>query len=188
MLLDDGKLVYFGQHLRDAERIFSCVAIDNPIRVARKGIDKRITTDVVRLDFDHELLKGIEFRGTYTFKNPPQPYVKTWKNFVRIGDRAVCQSMNREEFLAYLNDWETRAQTLGARKAKAADLGEDEYRLSVTGDQFFDSIHIPMGPSRRSGGGGIWTDGWTIFFTMKEPAAKLNSVSAFCDQFNTVAR
>jgi len=188
MLLDDGKLVYFGQHIRDAERIFSCVAVDNPLRSARKGVDKQIRAGFVRLDFDSELLKQIEFREGYTFKHPPKPFTEPWKNFVVIEDQCTRAGMTREEFESYLRAWEKRAQELGARRRESGDLGEAEYRMTMTRDAFFNDVHISMGPSRRASGGGIWADDWHVFFSVDQPVATLKTVSAFCDQVNTIAR
>ena len=97
-------------------------------------------------------------------------------------------------FFGYLAAWEERAVSIGAEIVKSGDLTSVQFVISITQDQFFDMIHISMGPSGRAGGGGIWSDGWTAFFVMEsrrrkdEVVGSLQSLSAFRDEFNTVAR
>jgi hypothetical protein len=194
-LLDGGKQVYFGQPLHEVEKLFDTPAIDNPLPVARKGTDKKIKASRLSLEFDSGRLRSIEFARGYQFDNPPKPYAQEWKNFDVILDKRVGGRMPREEFIAYLASWEMRARALGADKVAIPDLKEDQFRFSFETDKFSDMFHLSMGPSRRAGGGGIWTDGWTAFFAMKsdvvsdfEPYGELKSLCAFCDEFNTVAR
>src|ERR1041385_4453838 len=131
-ILDDGKIVFFGQLLEEAERLFRVTAADNPCPVARKGIDTRIKIKGVSLEFDSGRLNTIEFRKGYLFKNPTKPYAKTWKNFVVIGERRIEPGMERAQFVAYLAAWEKRAEELGAKKTELEDLKEDEFRVSDT--------------------------------------------------------
>jgi hypothetical protein len=103
--------------------------------------------------------------------------------------------MARKDFLSYLTAWEQRAQNLGAEKLELGDLTSVQFAVSIDQDEFVDMIHVSMGPPRRAGGGGIWCDGWTLFFTMEsdrrdvgETIGILQTLSAFRDEFNTVAR
>ncbi len=194
-ILDDGKAIAFGQRLKDVERLFGFQAADNPSPVARKGIDKILRTKNLSLEFDSGKLHSIVFEQGYEFKNPPTPYPEPWKNFVVIGSTAISCGMARDKFLEYLGAWAERAKGLGAEKAEPGDLTVVQFNVSITQDEFVDMVHISMGPSRRAGGGGIWSDGWTLFFSMKSnprheghPVGTLQSLSAFRDEFNTVAR
>jgi len=194
-LLDDGRKVYFGQNLQEVECTFATTAIDIPSRIARAGIDKKIVAQGISLQFDTERLNTIEFSKDYRFKNPAKPYSQSWKNFEVIGDLGIKGRMDRDDFIAYLAAWEFRARELGAEKVDLEDLVENQYRFSFDKDQFADMFHLAMGPSRRAGGGGMWADGWTAFFTAESDASakrvsggKLESLCAFCDEFNTVAK
>ena len=194
--LDDGRVLFFGQQLTEVEALFGSVAIDDPIRIARKGIDKLLKTDGLTLRFDTDRLKDIQFRPPYQFINPLTPYPEQWKNFDKIGAMGLRSRLSREEFLSYLQEWEKRATSLGAEKMPFGDLSERQYSISIDRDEFFDAIHVSIGPSRRAGGRGIWCDGWGISFTKtnqhsssgKIEAELLESISAFRDEFNTVAR
>jgi hypothetical protein len=195
LLLDDGKTIAFGQGLAEVEQLFSRTAVDNPSPVARKGIDKIIRTKNLSLEFDTGKLDTMTFESGYEFKNPPTPYLEPWKNFVVIGRKAITGGVAREDFLAYLVAWEERAVSLGAEKLESGDLTSVQFAVSIDKDQYADMIHISMGPSRRAGGGGIWCDGWTLFFTMEsdgrnqgQKVGSMSSLSAFRDEFNTVAR
>jgi len=195
LLLDDGKTIAFGQSLAEVEQLFGCTAVDNPSRVARKGIDKIIQAKNLSLEFDSAKLHTMTFESGYEFKNAPTPYLEPWKNFVVIGPKAIMGGMAREDFLAYLAAWEKRAVSLGAERIESGDLTSVQFAVSIDQDQYADMIHISMGQSRRSGGGGIWCDGWTLFFAMEsdrrnqsQKVGSLRSLSAFRDKFNTVAR
>jgi hypothetical protein len=196
LLLDDGKTIAFGQSLAEVEQLFDCTAVNNPSPVARKGTDKIIRVKNLSMEFDSGKLHTIDFESGYEFKNPPTPYREAWKNFAVIGPKATIRGgMAREDFLAYLAAWEQRAVSLGAERMESGDLTSVQFAVLIDRDQFADMMHISMGPSRRSGGGGIWCDGWTLLFGMesgrrdeRQKVGSLRSLSAFCDEFNTVAR
>ena len=103
--------------------------------------------------------------------------------------------MSRDDFLNYLALWEKRAQNLGAEKINFNDLHSKQFAVSVSRDKFMDMLNISMGPTRRASARGLWCDTWTAFFTMnrgsQNPEVKpelLSTLSAFRDEFNTVAR
>jgi hypothetical protein len=169
--------------------------MDDPSPVARKGIDRKIDAAGVSLTFDTGKLDSIEFKPGYQFRNPPAPYREKWKNLDPIGDARIKAGMTHDEFTAYLKAWEKRANKLGARKVDSEDLATNEYGISFTRESFIDSINVSLGPSRKTGRGGRWNDEWTAFFATKMdhqlsgvPVSSLQSLSAFCDEFNTVAR
>jgi len=198
--LDDGRTIAFGQHLEEVEELFGCKASDIPIKIARTGIDKSIKTENLSLEFDSGKLKRICFEGGYEFKNPPTPYPESWKNFPVIGTAIISSGMLREDFLAYLKVWEERAKTMGAEPIEPGeDLRSDQYSVGIIQDDLLgfstDMVVVNMGPSRRAGGGGLWCDGWVLFFATKSDpeqsgidVGRLRSLSAFRDEFNTVAR
>jgi hypothetical protein len=194
-ILDDGMMVYFGQSLQEVEKAFGTSAFDIPLRIARKGIDKKLVANGVSLEFDTERLRSMEFTKGYQFKTPLKPYAQPWKNFEIINGRCIKARMSRDEFAAYIATWEARARELGAEKMDSADLKQNQYRVSFDKDKFADMFHACMGPTRRAGGGGIWADGWTAFFAIPRNSksielsvGELQSLNAFCDEFNTVAR
>lgn len=194
-ILDDGKTVYFGENIEEAQKVFSVNPVDDSSPIARKGIDKKIQIRGISLKFDTGRLNEIEFAKDYQFKNPTKPYPAAWKNFDAIDDKKLAPGITREEFLAYLDVWEKRANKLGARKVDSEDLNENEYNISTTQNQFMDGIHVSMGPSRKTGRGGRWCDGWSAFFATETDhkftgatVGRLQSFSAFCDEFNTAAR
>jgi hypothetical protein len=199
-ILDDGKAIAFGQSLEEIEQMFALRAIDIPIRIARKGIDKSLKTESLSLEFDSGKLKRIQFEGTYDFKNPPTPYPESWKNFPVIGSTRISGRMSREQFLTYLKAWEERANGLGAERTEAGDdLTANQYSVAIMQENFMDfytdMIVVNMGPSRRAGGGGLWCDGWILFFATETDhhksgieVGRFKSLSAFRDEFNTVAR
>lgn len=195
-VLDDGKAIAFGQSLEELERLFGCKAVDTPFRIARKGIDKSLKCGNVVLKFDTEKLKGVEFEQSYGFENPLIPYPEDWKNLPQIGEARISKGMSREEFLAYLKVWEERAKNLGAEPVEPDEnLNGQQYWVWTERDTYADMAGINMGPSRRAGGGGLWCDTWCVFFTMESDhqrsgveVGRLRSLSAFRDEFNTVAR
>jgi hypothetical protein len=176
--------------------MFGCKASDIPIRIARNGVDKSLKTENLSLEFDSGKLKRIQFEGEYEFKNPPEPYPESWKNFPALGATRIFGQMPRRDFLSYLKAWDQRARTLGGRRIQAGgDLRDQEYSIGVVRDDFVDMIVVNMGPSRRAGGGGLWCDGWCLFFSLESDHQKsgievgrIQSLSAFRDEFNTVAR
>jgi hypothetical protein len=194
--LDDGRVLFFGQQLADVEALFSCNAIDDPLRVARKGIDKLLRVNGLTLRFDQGRLKQMEFKEPYQLKNPLTPYPESWKNFDVIGEERIRNGMPRDEFLAYLHEWDRLAASHGAKKVEFGDMTEGQYAIGTHRSEFYDAVHVSMGPTRRAGGGGIWCDGWNISFkkvTEPLPAGSrdpivLESISAFRDEFNSVAR
>jgi len=191
LVLDDGNALCFGEEIEKAERLFSCHAIDNPLRIARKTVDKIIKTANLHLDFDSGRLCRVTFADEYQFKSPPTPYPEEWKNFPVIGARKIYRRMPREEFLSYVSAWEQRAIGLGAEKIDMDDLTTEQFAVSICRDEFWDSVCLNMGQSTRAGGGGIWCDGWIATFKKQETelgAEILEELSAFPDEFNTVAR
>jgi hypothetical protein len=104
--------------------------------------------------------------------------------------------MPRDEFLGYLHKWAQRAVSFGAKEVGFGDLTEGQYSIATDRTDYYDAIHVSMGPSRRSGGGGIWCDGWNITFKKTNERlppgspdpSLLESISAFRDKFNSVAR
>lgn len=140
------------------------------------------------LEFDAGRLRGIEFLNGYLFSMPPEPYSEEWKNFCFVENYQIKAAMSRDEFIAYIAAWEARARALGAEKVDLPDLQNGQFRFSFDKDQFRDMFHLAMGPSRRAGGGGVWADGWTAFFRVENEVTVLDSISASCDLFNTVAR
>jgi len=195
-VLDDGKTVAFGQRLEELEQMFGRMAVDIPVRIARQGIDKTLQAENVALNFDSGRLKQIKFEAGYEFKNAPTPYPEDWKNFVPLGSAKISGGMHREDFLAYLKAWEGRARMLGAEPVDpGGDLTDRQYSAVTDVDAFADMVVVNMGPSRRAGGGGLWCDGWILFFAQEsdqQPSGvevgRLRSLSAFRDEFNTVAR
>ena len=195
-ILDDGKTISFGQSQEEIEQLFGSKAMDIPSRIARKGIDQSLKTGDVSFAFDLGKLKRIIFESEYGFRNPPQPYPEAWKNFPPIGATGISGKMFREKFLSYLDEWEKRAKGSGAERVEAGeDLNERQYQVGIVRDDFADMIVVNMGPSRRAGGGGLWCDGWYLFFATESnyqatgvAVGQLQSLSAFRDEFNTVAR
>ena len=199
-IVNDGKTIALGQSLAEIEEICGFTATDIPVRIARKGIDKSLKAENLSLEFDSGRLKRIRFEGDYKFKNPLEPYSEPWKNFDGIGSTRISGKMSREEFLAYLKKWEDRAKTLGAEQVEAGeDLGAEQYSVGIMQEDLMgfaiDMVVVNMGPSRRAGGGGLWYDGWALCLTTKShhqqagvEVGRLTSLSAFRDEFNTVAR
>jgi hypothetical protein len=193
--LDGGEVVWFGQSLREIEELYSCKAIQGNLRYSRKGIDMIIKLKNVLLEFDSGRLKVIEFTHPYEFVNSLAPYKEQWKNLDPVDGTGISGGMSRVHFISYLRSWEERAKELGAKSCNFDDLFGNQYLISFEKNTFRDMIHVSLGPSRRTGGRGRWSDGWTFFFTIdsvhkmadKKPGV-LESISCFRDEFNTVAR
>lgn len=197
MILTGGYDVAFGDRIEYLEKIFSIQATDNPSRVARHPQDKIIETKNVCFEFDNGRLRTIRFKDHYVFERDLTPYPESeaWKNFPVLGFKRIFRKMHRDEFVAYVGKWQARAASLGAQRIDGNNIASTEYDISIHIDQFLNSIHISMGPSRRAGGGEIWCDGWTAFFAHKrdgrllpQDECVLESLSVFRDEFNTVAR
>jgi len=193
--LDDGREVYFGQPQADAEKLFGTVAADIPIRIARPGTDKIIALGSVSVRFDTEKLVDIGFLDGSEFRHPPAPFADPWMNFEPIHGQRIHAGMLRDDFTRYIDAWGMRAVSLGARKIEMGDLKRNQFSFHFNRDEYADMFHANMGPSRRAGGGGIWSSGWTAFFAMESDArhrsfspGQLMYMHAFCDDFNTVAR
>jgi hypothetical protein len=182
-VLDNGRTIAFGQDLDEVEQTFGIKAEDDPSPVARKGVDKLLRTALLGLEFDSGKLDTITFEQGYEFRNPPSPYPEPWKNFVAIGPMRISGGMARKDFLSYLTAWEQRAQNLGAEKMELGDLTSVQFAVSIDQDEFVDMIHVSMGPSRRAGGGGIWCDGWTLFFTMESDRRDVGETIGFSKPF-----
>ena len=195
-ILDDGKIIAFGQSLEEIEQLFGCKAVDTASRISRKGIDQSLKCGNVALQFDSGRLKNVGFEQGYGFGNPLTPYPEDWKNLPPIGEARISKGMSREQFLAYLKVWADRAKGLGAEPVEPdEDLSGQQYWIWSERDTFADMAGINMGPSRRARGGGLWCDSWCVFFTLESDhehsgveVGRLRSLSAFRDEFNTVAR
>jgi hypothetical protein len=195
-ILADGTLIHFGQKLEDVERLLSISAVDRPLPIKREGVDKNIEARGLVLSFDTGRLNRIELQEPLHFKNPLTPYPEPWKNFPKIGGFQIHYGMSHEEFASYMTKWEERARSLGAESTEADDFEAHQFRFSFIREEFMlmHMFAMIMGPSRRARGGGIWADGWTAFFAMKADEKQgraegtLLSLSAFRDEFNSVAR
>lgn len=130
----------------------------------------------------------------YRFVNPPAPYAESWKNPVPINTLKIEGGMLRDDFLRYLGAWEEHVQSLGVTRVEFGELLPKQYVISSERNRFRDMIHVSLGPARRSAGRGLWCDGWSAFFAMRPESASvpsrgtLESLTAFSDEFNTVAR
>jgi hypothetical protein len=193
LILDDGTQLRFGQDLREVEAHFSRQAHDIPMRIARPGIDKQLELETFSLEFDSGRLRKITLKAGYKYFNPPTPYSESWKNFPSIGSRKISEGMPRRAFLVYLAAWKRRAANLGAKRTQVGDFSGQQFSVSFQRDSFVDMVLIDMGPSRRARGGGIWCDGWIATFALPDSPSgtvpgTLESLSAFRDEFNSVAR
>ncbi len=179
--------------------MFKLTAMDSPLPIARKGTDKTLTHGNVTLDFDSGRLMRIQFETGYEYRNALMPYPEPWKNLPAIGRASVTGKMLREDFISYLKLWEERAAAMDSRVVEAgSDLAFNEYSVGIVQetlmDFHIDMIALNMGPSRRAGGGGLWCDGWILTFGTpsdsdgEDTLGRLRSLSAFRDEFNTVAR
>lgn len=194
IILDLGFELHFGQELAEVERLSGGTAVDHDTRITRPGIDKIMQLPNLSLSFDVDRLKGIKFQGGYGFEHDPAPFAGPWKNFPALGARRFHRGMTREACIAYLGAWESRSHALGAKGSSAEDLLEGQYRIAFYQDEYCDMISVNFGPTRKTSGGGRWGDGWTISFSIDSGRDQtgrpglLKNVSAFCDEFNTVAR
>jgi hypothetical protein len=195
VILNGGHPVEFGDRIEDMEKMFSIQAVDNPSPVARHPRDKIIQVKNVSLEFDSGRLHTVLFKNEYAFGHDLNPYLEAWKNFPEIGSKRVFHRMCRDEFVAYVDEWEARAISLGAERVDRGDMSPSQFHISSEVDRSLNMIHISMGPTRRAGGGGIWCDGWTALFAHKReekllPHSEcvLEELAAFRDEFNTVAR
>ena len=196
--LDDGTQVWFGQKIEEVSALAGKPAVDNPSSVARKGIDKQIRLKGVTLSFDSGLLQRMVFSDNYQFKNPPCPFVESWKNFEPIEGKSIKSHMTRAEFLAYLALWESRAKARGKTKVDFREMAEGQYRVSFTKESIIDMVRISFGPSRSMGRGGLWHDSWRACFTTEgsvrlfrvrdKPVGVLDFLSVNEDEFNTNGR
>jgi hypothetical protein len=203
LFTDDRKRFYFGQELVEAEEMFGMSAKQHPPELARVHPNHRIIeTKELKLTFDAGKLSNMEFLKEFNFKMTLAPYAEEWKN---LNDLGFGRNTTREEAAGYLSNWEKRASALGARKIEAGDdLASLEFSIYSSDERDlglktlgidWNVFGINMGKSRRAGGGGLWTDGWIIHFVSagdaesgKLHAGRIDSISAFCDEFNTAAR
>ena len=197
LILNDGKRFYFGQDLREAEEIFAINAKPYPPELARVRANHRIIeTAELELTFDSGKLSNMEFREGFDFQIPLIPYCERWKNLDSIVFPKSPEKMMHEDAMGKLALWEKRAQQSGAKKIEAGDdLAINEFSTASEAGECWNMIGISLGQSRRTGGGGLWMDGWIFQFTSatdlqlhKIPVGIFQSVSAFCDEFNTAAR
>jgi hypothetical protein len=193
-MLDSGHEIEFGQSLQELELVFSSKAINARVPPFRRDIDKTITLKNVVLSFDHDKLTTIEFQYPYGYTYPPTPYPEMWKNLANIGGQKIFQETSRSCFVTYLDAWQARANSLGIFKTEFGEMSAQQFSLAFEQNEFRDMVQINMGPTRRTGGKGLWCDGWTARFSRgqvrvpKIPAEMLVSLTAFCDDFNTIAR
>jgi len=202
LVSNDGKSFYFGQNLGEAEEMFGISGKQYPPEIARVRPNHRIIeTKELSLTFDAGKLSHMEFLRNSGLETALAPYAEVWKNLNGLGFGSNTMS---GEAAGYLSVWEKRVGAFGARKIEAgSDLASLEFSiysqdpdddLKVYGIDW-NILGINMGKSRRSGGGGLWADGWIIHFATARdaelsqiPVGKLRSMSAFCDEFNTAAR
>ena len=121
---------------------------------------------------------------------------KTWKNLDPIDDKSIEIGMNFCEVEVYLRLWATRAKAYGMKRRRTPYLGKNEFQIYFIKMDDYQTFGINFGTSRRVGPHGIgsWSDGWIGSFvaasktSQRLPLGALNSLSAFCDEFNTMAR
>ncbi len=197
LTVDDGKRFYFGQALEEAEAIFKVSGKPHPPILAPHIPQQRIiNTNELILTFDAGRLTTMEFLSNFAFNIPLAPYPTEWKNFAAACSTWLKANATREVVAELLDIWEKRAIKLGATKADDGnDLSRDEFSVYSEERDFWNTLGINMGESRRAGGGGLWADGWIIQFTTeqdgdlhKHSRGVFRSISAFCDEFNTAAR
>lgn len=130
--------------------------------------------------------------NNFRFIHPLTPFPEDWKSLVPIEEKRIVKGISRDNFLSYVSAWQERAQTFGAQCVERGDLEAHQYSVCVKRDKLIDAVHIAMGPSRRTGRGGIWSDGWHAFFgTIATPegipsyTGVLYSLSGFRNEFNT---
>jgi hypothetical protein len=196
-----GKKIHFGQDVHEVEHVLGKISQTNSAILLRKGIDREIVADSIRLEFDAGRLCTMEFDNDY--KSPLTPFRKKWMNFDQIGTNAVQAQMSKQEFLTYLENWEKRAKGLEIEKVEQGDLRAlNDHQYSVQMDEIgnIDSdplnrvggthIAIRMGTAKRSSQGGLWENGWSIFFSGESPQEKghvpgtWSSITAIGDTVN----
>lgn len=187
--------MYFGQSQIEIERLLSVKASPSTLPIARPGIDYDIMSSGFALKFDTSRLVGITFERNFAFSVNIAPFPEPWRDFAPLGSLAVKKNMHRDEFMAYLNVWEGRAYKSGARrKVGNSPLAQNEYSVGLHEDR----ISISFGPDRQTKKGGTWGSSYHIHFMSPRLAAlaarrgqeinSLDSISVFCDEFNTFAR
>ena len=193
--LDSGQRVAFGQSLEQFERAYSITSFDLTRPPYRKGVDKMIRLKDVCLIFDAGKLRSIEFGRSYRFDTPPTLYREIWKNLEPIRENQIRGRMSRHDVLVYLAAWEERARAFGKEAMAFGNMTEHQYAISAERTFYMDMIQISIGPTRKTGGGGLWCDGWSFCFSIAsdeqrtgEREGTLESLTAFRDEFNTVAR
>ena len=193
-VLDSGHIVEFGQPLGEVERLFRSTLTPLRTRGFRDGIDQRFRAGEIVMEFDTGKLRAIEFRYPYQFVNAPAPYAESWKNLVPIDTCKIRGGMSRDDFIRYLQAWEQHVQGLGASRVEFGEMARKQFAISFERNRFRDMIHISMGPTRKTGGKGLWCDAWTAFFAMRSDSSPMPTEGALCsltatsDEFNSVAR
>jgi hypothetical protein len=187
--------VHFGQAQAEVEHRLRKKAAPENSGIGRPGKDFVLTDRGIKLDFDSGILNGITFGDDFDFNLPIVAFIESWMNLDPIGDLRIKRGMKKTEFLKYFEAWEGRAKKLGIRRYDGNELLKGgEYRVNITEDKLLDMIHITFGPERSTGKGGTWGSGCTIAFVTPDALLQvrrvgtLDTISLFCDEFNTHAR
>lgn len=193
--LDGGEVVWFGQDQSALARQYSFQVLPEDLPISRPGIDTVGQLKSCRLRFDTGRLRHVEFDHTYRFGNPVCLYPEPWQNCDPIEGVGIRAGMSRHDFLDYLKKWVRRARAAGARSKALDDMPAGWFAIGCIRESFYNAIHVNLGPTRRAGGGGIWCSAWSVGFTTSvDPKLedgqtdRLESLRAFSDEFNTVAR
>jgi hypothetical protein len=159
----------------------------------RRSIIKDVT-----LEFDSGRLNDITFNESFDFGIPLSPYTDEWKNPPIFADTRLRGAMPMDAFERYLARWKADLIKKGFQEVEGVhSLKENEFSMRHSQDKFSNSFHLSFGPSRQARGGGLWMSGWHFAFSTdidvllgrgRKAKDSLMQVSAFNDEYNTVAR
>jgi len=191
--------VHFGQSMTEVEHMLEQRARPESTEgMSRPGIDFTVTTGSVMLHFDTGKLDRITLDYAFDFSMPLIVYDVSWRNFDAIGKLHLTKGMTKADFVKYLAAWEKRAQAQGAVRSANHDglLRDREYDIdSTVVEPLFDAILIGFGPERSIGKNGSSGDSISVSFVTagmapvdRRKAGTLDSVTFFCDEFNTRSR
>jgi hypothetical protein len=194
------KKLHFGQSIQEVEAVTGKSSKTNSTPFPRKEIDREITTDSMRFEFDSGLLCTMEFRDNFPFKSPLTPFRQKWMNLDNIGTNIIQPRITKRQFLGYLEVWENRAKSFGVEKVQPGDmraLNDHQYIIQVdkvntidpkgVNSIGFTHIAIRMGTEKKSSHGGLWENGWSIFFLADSAqpgnhgSGQLDSITALGD-------
>jgi hypothetical protein len=189
---DDGG-IKFGISIPVSEKLTGGKESESDDPLARQDIDKIVENKEVKLEFDSGRLCGITFKDKYDFSKRASVFKNEWKNLPYFDDMPIKNGMKIEVFKKILDRWEETLIKNEHKKQQCGDLKEDEFSINRDEDEFMNSYHVNMGPSRRTKAGGLWCDSWHFNFSnklLKHPLGenRLVEVSAFCDEYNTNGR